>query len=91
MYQKSAFHILYSWRNDCLNMAENGQLVVHAQAWQISLAHSLKSTKNSEQKFSVYWSIMLYIIFTSFRQIWRGSSWNIFQNQDVWYGMTQLF
>ena len=31
---------------------------------------------------------MPYNILTHFEQIWRGSSWDIMKNQDVWHGMT---
>jgi len=53
MFQNSASHIFYPWRNDSLNMTENGQLAVHAQVWQILIVHYLKTPKDIELKFSV--------------------------------------
>ena len=52
--------------------------------------HIFKSTRDIELKFLVWRSIMPYNVITQFEQIWRGSSWDILKNQDVWHGMTRF-
>jgi len=56
-----------------------GSWLSHAQGWQISTAHNLKSTKDTELKFLVCWSIMLHNILKSLGKFGKGRAGTFFK------------